>query len=400
MSPRAAAPLLALVALFLSVPVNGGASAAVLRWGGPGGASGALASPQALAVSGDRVLVADFDHDRVVVFTRDGGFLFGWGRTGPGPGEFRGPAGIAVGPDGAVYVADHYNHRVQRFTADGRPLGAWRAGPEDAAPCGIAVDHRGRVLVTDLEHGCVRSWSADGVPLAVWGTRGRGPGQLVEPWGIAVDASGEVMVADHGNDRVQRFTADGVHLGQWNSPDRLRGPMGIAVDREGLVHVTDLSGGVHSFTREGEPVRRGAEDGLEPAGPAPALALDHDGTIFLADPSRHTIARITGDAPAAAPAIPDQFTLTRIAHTPGPGPVTLHLAIPAPGRLSAEVYSLDGRRVSAIPASACQPGDARLVWDARARDGRAAPAGIYFARVRFEDGARQLTRTGRIVVLR
>jgi len=38
-------------------------------------------------------------------------------RTGTGAGEFGRPVGIAVGADGTVWVADSWNHRIQRFGA-------------------------------------------------------------------------------------------------------------------------------------------------------------------------------------------------------------------------------------------------------------------------------------------
>lgn len=396
-------PLL-LLALLVPAPGHGATHSPAPRHGTPADEPGGLSSPYALALWGDRLFVADFDGDRIQVYARDGGFLYGWGRAGSGGGEFRGPAGIAIDAGGTVYVTDLYNSRVQKFTADGRHLGGWPAG---AAPCGIAVDNRGRVYVTDLEAGCVRSWSRDGSPRTAFGTLGRAPGQLIEPWGIAVDALGGVLVADHGNHRVQRFTSDGVCVGHWGEPGtgpaQLLGPMGLAVDQEGVLYVTDLSGDrVRCFTRDGDLVatRRAAAGGNALARPVPALALDADKGIFLADPSRHGIFRIAGDAQSVSSPAPADFVLTRIAHTPGPGPVTLHLAIPAPGLVGAAIFSLDGGRICTIPASSCGPGEHRIVWDARTQDGRPAPAGMYFVRVRFEDGVRRLVRTGRIVVFR
>jgi len=41
----------------------------------------------------------------------------GDGAIGSGPGEFRYPDGIAVGADGTVWVADAWNHRIQRYGA-------------------------------------------------------------------------------------------------------------------------------------------------------------------------------------------------------------------------------------------------------------------------------------------
>ena len=48
-----------------------------------------------------------------------------WGTGGTGDGEFNRPAGVALAPNGNVYVADSRNDRVQYFTATGSFLGKW-----------------------------------------------------------------------------------------------------------------------------------------------------------------------------------------------------------------------------------------------------------------------------------
>ena len=59
------------------------------------------------------VNTADFYNDRVQKFMPDGTFLTAFGTAGDGPGEFNHPIAVAVAPDGAVYVADYGNNRVQ-----------------------------------------------------------------------------------------------------------------------------------------------------------------------------------------------------------------------------------------------------------------------------------------------
>ncbi|HKQ56240.1 MAG TPA: hypothetical protein VJY35_00090 [Candidatus Eisenbacteria bacterium] len=358
--------------------------------------------PIAIAVSGDRVYVADFGADRIEVLSRAGATIGAWGRTGTGPGEFRGPAGIAIGPEGTVYVTDLHNRRVQSFRADGTPISSWSAGGEEAAPFGIAVDRAGRVYTTDLQAGKVFAWSPEGVELGAW-TLSCARGSVSEPWGIAVDAMGDLLVADHGNHRVLRFSREGAWLGGFGErgtgEDQLLGPMGIATGPDGSVFVSDLSGSrVRRFTREGRLLARWQSPVL--GGSVAGIALDERGALFLADPVEIGIDMITGANAVGAEALPAAFALRPVAHPIGEGPFTVELAIPARGTLGAAVYGLDGRRVRAIPDAPIDAGLGRITWDARMDDGHRAPAGMYFVRVAFADGTRQVARTARLVVLR
>lgn len=62
-----------------------------------------------------RYWVCDYDDSVVKIFSADGVALEEFGGYGTGPGEFNGAIGLALGPDGSVYVADESNYRVQRF---------------------------------------------------------------------------------------------------------------------------------------------------------------------------------------------------------------------------------------------------------------------------------------------
>ena len=80
----------------------------------------------AIDASGN-VYVADTGNHRIQRFTKLGAPLGAWGALGSAEGQFSGPAGIAIGANGAVYVADTRNHRIQFFDGSGQFSGAWAA---------------------------------------------------------------------------------------------------------------------------------------------------------------------------------------------------------------------------------------------------------------------------------
>ena len=77
------------------------------------------------------VLVSDgYRNARVIEYDAGGRKVREWGKRGSGPGEFHVVHGIAVGPQGHVYVADRKNGRLQWFDPQGKFLGQWTYGGE------------------------------------------------------------------------------------------------------------------------------------------------------------------------------------------------------------------------------------------------------------------------------
>jgi uncharacterized protein (TIGR03663 family) len=279
-----------------------------------------LAGPSAVAVGpGGRRYVADTGNDRVVVLDEAGGFVraFGSGcalaRGGcvdpdgagpllPGDGQLEAPAGIAVGRDGTVFVADTGNGRVALFDASGRFLRNWSRVPGASAsprllddPTGIAVDpSSGRVAVADTGHDRVLLFARDGRLSAEHGGPGREAGRFAGPVGVAFGGDGSLHVADPANHRLQRFDAALAGTGEWPADSwSAAGRPYLAVTGAGAVYAGDPANGrVLAYAVTGDLAGAlaisgdAAGEGFAPAG----LALDERrGELLVADPPRGRI---------------------------------------------------------------------------------------------------------------
>jgi len=191
-----------------------------------------LNHPRAVAVAPNGMVYTaeEFSH-RISVYNPDGSFAFNFGSEGAEPGQFERPSGIAIGQSGNVYVADTWNYRVQVFTPQGEYITGWGqrgefgaaapAQPLDAfwGPRSVAVDSDERVYVSDTGNKRVRVYTKDGAYIRDIGGAGSGVGQLDEPAGLAITTSGLLYVADTWNRRVSVFTLDGQPASMFTASD-------------------------------------------------------------------------------------------------------------------------------------------------------------------------------------
>jgi DNA-binding beta-propeller fold protein YncE len=151
--------------------------------------------------------VADVELDQVLVYDADTYKpIRKIGTTGKKhelttPGDFSKPAGVAVDPEGNLYVADTYNNRIEIFDADGQFV-------------------------------------------STFGKAGDGPGYFARPKGVAIDGDGHVWVADGMQDRVQVFTKEGQLLislgGHGLLPGQFQGLTGITIDKQNRVFTSEI----------------------------------------------------------------------------------------------------------------------------------------------------------------
>jgi DNA-binding beta-propeller fold protein YncE len=148
--------------------------------------------PVDCAIAGERLYVVDIKHHQVQALDkRSGRRLFTFGKAGSGIGELFHPTNIAIGPDGDVYVVETSNFRVQRFTADGRPVrvyGEIGTTPGTfARPKGLALDRDGRLYVGDSAFENVQVFDKAGRLLMYFGQSGDPARALSLPTGVAID---------------------------------------------------------------------------------------------------------------------------------------------------------------------------------------------------------------------
>jgi DNA-binding beta-propeller fold protein YncE len=172
-----------------------------------------LERPSGLAISGDKLLVADSQRNQVVIYDLRGGFISSFGHRGGNPGEFNFPTHIATDARGCIYVTDSLNCRIQVFDASGqflRVIGSPGDGPGHfSRPKGVAVDQLGHSYVVDALFDNVQIFDDQSRLLLNWGETGPDPGQFWLPNGIAISRENDIYVADSYNRRIQVFRYTG-----------------------------------------------------------------------------------------------------------------------------------------------------------------------------------------------
>lgn len=256
-----------------------------------GAAEGQLASPRGIALTADGVYVVEHDNARVQKFTPQGALVWKAGSNGAGDGQLSAPLGIAVN-SGRVYVADTNNRRIAVFdAANGKFVKNIGQGGNDLnqllAPVAVAFDSEGKMFVADSGNRRIQVYAKDETPARmIAGASGREDafGSL-GPGGIVVDGQNTVWASDPSNHRLMQFDFNGKYVKQIGSPPdmpvQMQSPLGLALDSAGRVYAADtLAKQVFVFGADGELAgARSSDLLLEPA----YVAVDAAGLLYVVD---------------------------------------------------------------------------------------------------------------------
>ncbi|MGZ5201390.1 MAG: NHL repeat-containing protein [Telluria sp.] len=260
----------------------------VTTWAGATGQAGSLngpalaarfSFPNGLAVDpSGNIYLADQDNATIRKLGVDGnvttiaGSAGVWGSADgtAAAAQFGGPGGVAVAPDGSLYVSEFSNNTIRKITQDGKVTTlagtAGQSGNADgagadarfSAPNCVAVDRQGNLYVADYNNNTIRKISPAGVVTTIAGNGQPGAADGIGaaarfngPNSIAIDDGGNLFVTDSVNNTIRKITPGGVVstvaglAGAAGSADgmgrnaRFSYPWEIAVDRKGNLYVAD-----------------------------------------------------------------------------------------------------------------------------------------------------------------
>ncbi len=299
--------------------------------GGPATAAG-IDRPEGVAIGPDgSIYIADTFHSRVrrvspsrIITTFAGtgsGFFSGDGGPATQAGGI--PFGMAVGPDGSLFIVDA-NRRIRRVGLDGiintvagtgMPGFSGDGGPATQANIGdlrfIAVASDGSFYFSGNNR--IRKVGADGIieTVAGNGTQGfsgdGGPATqaaLNSPTGVALGPDGSLYIGDRNNGRIRRVRGNGIieTVAANVAADA------IAVAQDGTIYstgsnivqrvspdglVTPFAGaGLGAFGGDGGPATAALLNSVSD------VALGQDGSLYIADRSNNRIRQVQTFLPA------------------------------------------------------------------------------------------------------
>ncbi len=213
--------------------------------------------------SSGRIYVPDRNNQRVVILDPSDGHLLASISNKDDPIlQFNSPAGVAIGPNGDIYVVDQDANNIQIYNSDRFYLTSigvkWEWGQDNAhfnRPMGIAVKDDKTIFVADRDNNRVQQCTRPTVSDTTWtcttilGVTGQNywdTDHFDRPSSVAWDGLyGRLYVLDQNQNRVMVFDGAGKLLtvlgtsNQGSGNAQLSNPRSLAVDAVGNLYVAD-----------------------------------------------------------------------------------------------------------------------------------------------------------------
>ena len=152
------------------------------------------------------------------------------------------PDGIAVSPDGLIYVCGGGSYSVCVFSAKGKfmfSFGSCVPAPDNRqfdCPRHLCFANNGFLYITD-QNNKIHTYDKDGKFVRIFST-------IYEPWCIGATDCGHLIVSSWTSNKVMIYTTGGdlVHVfGECGSElGEFQYPSGVSVDSDGLIYIADF----------------------------------------------------------------------------------------------------------------------------------------------------------------
>lgn len=201
---------------------------------GNGTADGQCKNPTGMCLdSSGNMYIVDSGNNRIQKWDSAGAFVMKWGSGGTGDGQFNFFGGLGfsnIAYDGTyLYVSDTRNYRIQKFDTSGNFIAKWGSNGIGSGQFstlnGLAVAPDGSIWVVDDNWnpgtGGTRSrlqhFSNTGTYLGEYDSPAYSTanGCFEHPNDIGFDSAGNAYVCDEYNDRVQKFDSSMTYVTQW-----------------------------------------------------------------------------------------------------------------------------------------------------------------------------------------
>jgi streptogramin lyase len=189
------------------------------------------------------------------------------------------PQGIAIDPQGNVFVANQLGNTIGRFDSSGTLLATIGSGATLNTPMGLALDSAGTLYAANYG-GSGRAANSIARFDAAGNFVASITSQVNQPLGVTVDTSGSVFVGNWPLNTVSKFDSNGIFLATIGSASTITNPGGLVTTAAGELYVASEGGGVISLFDAAGTYQSSIGSGASLVFPA-GVARDRLGNLYV-----------------------------------------------------------------------------------------------------------------------